>query len=173
MLYAQAKMSSNKDAAAPAACQQQQHRAPLMSVVPKPATSVDPFASVAPPAVPKPVAIMNTHLFGGPNTGSYQQQQLTHQMGISNANQVLGFQQQRPMVGTVMSASMGGTIAMQQRPGACGFYTGQHPAVSSGMGDVNYSNDITQLLNPASLATSHRNEPGKSIDIDAFARIGR
>uniref|UniRef100_A0AAV1T616 Uncharacterized protein n=1 Tax=Peronospora matthiolae TaxID=2874970 RepID=A0AAV1T616_9STRA len=170
---ARAKMSSNKDAAAPAACQQQQqHQAPLMSVVPKPATSVDPFASVAPPAVPKPVAIMNTHPCGGPNTGSYQQQ-LTHQMGISNAKQVLGFQQQqRPMVGT--SASMGGTIAMQQhQPGVCGFSTGQHSSLSSSMGNGNYNNDITQLLNPASVATSHQNEPSKSIDIDAFAGIGR
>ena len=72
-----------------------------------------------------------------------------------------------------MGAPMGGTIAVQQRPGARGFYAGQQPAVAGGMSTVNYNNDITQLMNPASLATSHRKQEGKRIDIDAFAGMSR
>ncbi|KAG7400287.1 hypothetical protein PHYBOEH_006424 [Phytophthora boehmeriae] len=156
---------------------QQQQQAPPTAAIPQPATYVDPFASVAAPTMLKPTttASINLDPFGAHSTGNYQQQ-ANRQMPTGNMGQAPGYQQ--PIV-TAMGAPIGTQASgyqqqQQQQQGVRGSFTGQQPGLpsGSGMGNVNYN--ISQLMNPASLnQNGQQSQQGKSINIDAFASLGR
>ncbi|KAL4125334.1 hypothetical protein PRIC2_008919 [Phytophthora ramorum] len=166
---ASAKISAAGDSVATSvpAPHQQQQAAPVASI-PQQTNYVDPFASVAPPTPTKPAGNVNLDPFATHNTGNFQHQQQQRPTSMGNMTQAYT---QQPM-GMAMGAPQGGVLMQQSHQhGMRGSFTGPQPGAPSGMGNVNYN--ISQLMNPASLQNGQQNQQGKSINIDAFASLGR
>ncbi|KAI9907289.1 hypothetical protein PsorP6_004287 [Peronosclerospora sorghi] len=153
------KLSSTRDLTATSAAQQQLANRPIATV----SQYVDPFASVAKPVMAEPFGSVSLDPLATSNVCTYQQRQQIPQIPPSSINLTMGYQQ-HPMV-IAMGAPMGGLAINQQVVG--GPSTRQQLAART---DVN---NISQLLDPASVQTRQQDEKGKSIDIDAFAGVGR
>ncbi|RLN95622.1 hypothetical protein BBJ28_00006846 [Nothophytophthora sp. Chile5] len=146
-------------------------QAPLVASQTQPASYVDPFAAVASPAPLKPTATITLDPFAPHNVGNSMQRPYV-QPPAANMNagaaRAGNYQQQQ-----AMGMRMHGMGAPVQQQTARGSFVGQQqPAVAGGMGHVNYN--ISQLMNPVDVnSDGQRNQPAKSINIDAFASMGR